>query len=110
MTPNRPYLLRAFFDWIVDNQCTPHLVVDATYPHTIIPTQFVQDGQIAYSKGFGVRDVRGTVLVGHNGGAPGIGAQFDLLPDGGVLIVLANNDMALRPVLRAFYEALAGGR
>jgi len=29
MTPNRPYLLRAFFDWIVDNECTPHLVVDA---------------------------------------------------------------------------------
>ena len=46
MTPNRPYLLRAFFDWIVDNQCTPHLVVDATYPNTTIPTQFVQDGQI----------------------------------------------------------------
>ena len=46
MTPNRPYLLRAFFDWIVDNQCTPHLVVDATYPRVVIPTQFVQDGQI----------------------------------------------------------------
>lgn len=46
MTPNRPYLLRAFFDWIVDNQCTPHLVVDADFPAVIVPTQFVQDGQI----------------------------------------------------------------
>jgi stringent starvation protein B len=46
MTPNRPYLLRAFFDWIVDNDCTPHLVVDADYPAVQVPTQFVQDGQI----------------------------------------------------------------
>ncbi len=46
MTSNRPYLLRAFYDWIVDNQCTPHLVVNAEYPAVTIPTQFVQDGQI----------------------------------------------------------------
>ena len=46
MTPNRPYLLRAFFDWIVDNQCTPHLVVNADFPAVQLPTQFVQDGQI----------------------------------------------------------------
>jgi stringent starvation protein B len=46
MTPNRPYLLRAFFDWIVDNECTPHVVVDAHFPAVQIPTQFVQDGQI----------------------------------------------------------------
>ena len=46
MTPNRPYLLRAFFDWIVDNQCTPHLVVNADFPAVQVPTQFVQDGQI----------------------------------------------------------------
>ena len=46
MTPNRPYLLRAFFDWIVDNQCTPHLVVNAYFPAVQVPTQFVQDGQI----------------------------------------------------------------
>ncbi|TLX52133.1 ClpXP protease specificity-enhancing factor [Pseudoalteromonas ruthenica] len=46
MTPNRPYLLRAFYDWIVDNQCTPHLVVNADFPNVQVPTQFVQDGQI----------------------------------------------------------------
>ena len=46
MTPNRPYLLRAFFEWIVDNECTPHLVVDANYPNAQVPTQFVQEGQI----------------------------------------------------------------
>ncbi len=46
MTPNRPYLLRAFYDWIVDNQCTPHLVVNADFPGVQVPVQFVQDGQI----------------------------------------------------------------
>ena len=46
MTPNRPYLLRAFYDWIVDNKCTPHLVVNAEYASVQVPVQFVQDGQI----------------------------------------------------------------
>ncbi len=46
MTPNRPYLLKAYLDWILDNQCTPHLVVNADYPNTQVPTQFVQEGQI----------------------------------------------------------------
>ncbi|MEE2001838.1 ClpXP protease specificity-enhancing factor [Alkalimonas sp. MEB108] len=46
MTPNRPYLLRAFYEWIVDNDCTPYLVVDATFPQTKVPQQFVQNGQI----------------------------------------------------------------
>jgi stringent starvation protein B len=46
MTPNRPYLLRAFYEWIVDNNCTPYLVVDATFSGVKVPTQFIQNGQI----------------------------------------------------------------
>lgn len=46
MTANRPYLLRAFYDWIVDNSCTPYLVVDATVSGVKVPTQFIQNGQI----------------------------------------------------------------
>lgn len=46
MTPNRPYLLRAFYEWIVDNNCTPYLVVDATVAEVKVPMQFVQNGQI----------------------------------------------------------------
>lgn len=30
MSPRRPYLLRAFYEWLIDNQLTPHLVVDVT--------------------------------------------------------------------------------
>ncbi|MDF2153304.1 ClpXP protease specificity-enhancing factor [Vibrio sp. CAU 1672] len=46
MTARRPYMLRAFYDWLVDNDLTPHLVVDATLPGVRVPLEFVQDGQI----------------------------------------------------------------
>lgn len=46
MTPNQPYLLHAFYEWIVDNNLTPYIVVDAHYAGTQVPQEFVQDGQI----------------------------------------------------------------
>lgn len=46
MTPTRPYFLRAMYDWITDNQCTPFLVVDATVPLVKVPEASVEDGQI----------------------------------------------------------------
>lgn len=45
-TPTRPYLARAIYEWICDNQLTPYLLVDATQPYTDVPLQFVKDGQI----------------------------------------------------------------
>lgn len=46
MNSSRPYLLRALYEWIVDNGCTPHVIVDATLPGVDVPTQYVKDGQI----------------------------------------------------------------
>ncbi len=46
LTPRRPYLLRAIYDWLLDNELTPHLVVDAEQPGCQLPWEFVQDGQI----------------------------------------------------------------
>lgn len=46
MNSSRPYLLRALYEWIVDNDCTPHVIVDATLPGVDVPTQYVKDGQI----------------------------------------------------------------
>ncbi len=46
MTPRRPYMLRAFYEWLVDNDLTPHLVVDAEMSGVRVPVEFVQDGQI----------------------------------------------------------------
>ncbi|RKG30516.1 ClpXP protease specificity-enhancing factor [Acinetobacter tianfuensis] len=46
VSPTRPYLARAIYEWICDNQLTPHILVDATQPNTMVPEQFIQDGQI----------------------------------------------------------------
>lgn len=46
MKSSRPYLLRALYEWIVDNDCTPHLLVDAEYPQVRVPAGYAQDGQI----------------------------------------------------------------
>lgn len=46
MTSSRPYLLRALREWIVDNQLTPHLMIDATMPGVSVPLQYVKDGKI----------------------------------------------------------------
>jgi len=46
MTPNRPYLLRALFDWICDNNCTPYLLVDATLEDVEVPFEHVEGGRI----------------------------------------------------------------
>lgn len=46
LSPTRPYLTRALYEWICDNQLTPYLLVDATKKDTMVPVQYVQDGQI----------------------------------------------------------------
>lgn len=45
-TPKRPYLLRAYYEWIVDNGMTPHILVDARSDQVSVPRQFVKDGSI----------------------------------------------------------------
>ncbi len=46
MNSSRPYLIRALYEWIVDNDCTPHMLVNAEYPSVQIPQGFASDGQI----------------------------------------------------------------
>ncbi len=46
MTSSRPYLLRAIFEWIVDNGHTPHILVDARQSGVQVPNEYVQDGHI----------------------------------------------------------------
>ncbi len=46
MKSSRPYLARALYEWLLDNELTPYLVVDATLPDVEVPRQFVQNGQI----------------------------------------------------------------
>ena len=51
MTSNRPYLLRAIHEWLLDNQCTPHLMVDANAEGVNVPKNYVQDGKIVLNIG-----------------------------------------------------------
>lgn len=46
MTSNRPYLIRALYDWILDNDLTPHLLVDARRKDAELPVAYVQDGKM----------------------------------------------------------------
>ncbi len=46
MKSNRPYLLRALYDWICNNHLTPYLLVDASGDDLSIPFDFVEDNKI----------------------------------------------------------------
>ncbi|WP_263142326.1 ClpXP protease specificity-enhancing factor [Pseudomonas sp. RIT-PI-AD] len=46
MNSSRPYLVRALYEWIVDNNCTPHLLVNAEHAGVRVPPGFASDGQI----------------------------------------------------------------
>ena len=75
MTSNRPYLIRAFFDWIVDNDCTPHISVNALADGVEVPQSYVSEGQIVLNiapravMGFDINN-EGVSFSGRFGGVP----------------------------------------
>ncbi len=46
MTSNRPYLVRALYQWIADNGLTPYLLVDAGRTGVRVPPHTVKDGKV----------------------------------------------------------------
>ena len=46
MTSSRPYIVRALYEWIVENHCTPYVLVNAFYEGVEVPQELVKDGQI----------------------------------------------------------------
>jgi len=68
MTPSRPYLIRALYDWIVDNNLTPYLLVDAANDEVVVPEQYIQDGKIILNVSpSAVRDLNlGNESIGFN--------------------------------------------
>ena len=46
MSSQRPYLLRALYEWIADNGMTPHVLVDARMQGVRVPSHAVKDGRI----------------------------------------------------------------
>lgn len=56
-TSNKPYLFRALYEWIIDNDATPYLLVDATKANVQVPQHLVKDGQIVLNASPGaIRD------------------------------------------------------
>lgn len=75
MTSNRPYLIRAFFDWIVDNEYTPYISVNALADGVKVPNSYVTEGQIVLNiapravAGFDISN-EGISFNGRFGGIP----------------------------------------
>jgi len=46
MTSYRPYLMRALYEWIADNDMTPHILVDAGVPGVRVPKHTIADGRV----------------------------------------------------------------
>lgn len=46
MRSTKPYIIRAIYEWIVDNQQTPHLLVEVKDEHVRVPRQFIEDDAI----------------------------------------------------------------
>ena len=73
--PKRPYLLRALYDWIIDSELTPYLLVSVDTPAVQVPQEYVSEGRIVLNVSpLAVRDlVLGDEVVtcsGRFGGRP----------------------------------------
>ena len=93
MTSNRPYLLRAIHEWIVDNDLTPQIVVDAEQEHVRVPAAYVRDGKIVLN--ISVTAVRGLRLGNDRVefGARFGGTPFDVVvPVRAVLAIMAREN------------------
>ena len=51
MTPSQPYLVRAIYEWIVDNELTPYVLINAENDATHVPRQYVENGKIVLNLG-----------------------------------------------------------
>lgn len=45
-TSSRPYLLRAIYEWLLDNNLTPHIVIAADMSGVEVPSSHVEKGQL----------------------------------------------------------------
>ncbi|TGD72120.1 ClpXP protease specificity-enhancing factor [Mangrovimicrobium sediminis] len=93
MTPSRPYIMRALYEWIVDNGCTPYILVDATVADVMVPDQYVKNGQIVLNiSPTAVMDLNITnSAVAFNGRFGGVATDV-YVPVGGVIGIYAREN------------------
>lgn len=46
LTSTRPYLVRAIYQWMLDNNLTPYILVNTSVETTDVPTQYVKEDRI----------------------------------------------------------------
>ena len=46
MTSSKPYLVRALYEWILDNDNTPYILVDTASDQVLIPPGIASDGKV----------------------------------------------------------------
>ncbi|MEI6894951.1 MAG: ClpXP protease specificity-enhancing factor [Colwellia sp.] len=63
MTSNKPYLVKAFYEWISDNDLTPYIMVDVNVYGVLVPMNYVADGQIVLNV---AASAVGTIALGDN--------------------------------------------
>ena len=93
MTSTRPYLIRALYEWIVDNDCTPHLLVTTSVPGVEVPEAFVSDQRIVLNIApMAVRNLEmGPERITFDGRFGGQSRSIDV-PVGAVLAIYAREN------------------
>lgn len=83
MTSNRPYLIRALYEWLVDNDLTPYLLVDANREAVQVPSRYVEDGRIVLNVSpSAVRDLQlGNELIAFEARFGGSAFSISLPPE-----------------------------
>ncbi len=93
MNSSRPYLIRGLYEWILDNDCTPYVLVNAGFPGAAVPEGYVEGGQIVLNLSpMAIRDLdmdnERICFNGRFGGVP----QQVWIPAGGVMAIYAKEN------------------
>ncbi len=93
ISSNRPYLLRAIYEWLSDNNLTPQILVDASVSGVKVPQQHVKDGQILLNVSMSaVKNLQmENDQVSFNARFSGAAMQI-LIPIGAVLAIFAQEN------------------
>ena len=115
MLSSRPYLARALYQWLLDNDQTPYIVVDAEHAGVAVPSQFVQNGQIVLNVApTAVRDLmmenEAITFSARFGGQP----MQVVVPSQALIALYARENgvgmvFGHEPVMPGFEAELAGG-
>ena len=97
MTSSRPYLIRALYDWIVDNGLTPYLLVNAERSNVQVPEEHVHEGRIVLNiNPMAVRNMQlGNELIEFSARFSGVGHQVRVPPPAVLAIYAKENGQGM---------------